>query len=226
MNGLRKAGVEINRKVLADLAVRDPVAFGAARGGRQAGALIMRDLLAALAELRERLKEIPQADERRLSDLKTGILGRKAGALTQMLGRLPKLDPASKKEVGAAANALKREFAAAFEARERELKRAAGTVTGLDLTMPGRAGWQGGLHLVTQVVDEICEIFRELGFTRAVGPEARPNGTISSPSISPRITRPSTPRIRSTWAGTSCCAPIPRLCRSARSSAIRRPSAS
>src|SRR5206468_6642150 len=34
-----------------------------------------------------------------------------------------------------------------------------------------RAQWRGGLHLVTQVVDEICEIFRELGFTRAVGPE-------------------------------------------------------
>src|SRR5690348_3364590 len=132
----------------------------------------MRDLLAALGELRERLKEIPQADERRLSDLKTEILGRKAGALTQILGRLPKLDPASKKEVGAAANALKREFEAAFEARERELKRAAGTVTGLDLTMPGRGGWQGGLHLVTQVVDEICGIFADLGFTRAVGPEA------------------------------------------------------
>src|SRR5881396_2426769 len=86
----------------------------------------MRDLLAAIAELRERLKEIPQADERRLSDLKTEILGRKAGALTQILGRLPKLDPASKKEVGAAANALKREFEAAFEARERELTRAVG----------------------------------------------------------------------------------------------------
>ena len=28
MNGLRKAGVEINRKMLADLAVRDSVAFG------------------------------------------------------------------------------------------------------------------------------------------------------------------------------------------------------
>jgi len=120
----------------------------------------MRDLLAALAELRERLKEIPQADERRLSDLKTEILGRKAGALTQILGRLPKLDPSSKKEVGAAANALKRDFEAAFEARERELKHAAGTVSGVDRTMPGRAGWQGGLHLVTQVVDEICDIFR------------------------------------------------------------------
>src|SRR5437899_3545823 len=132
----------------------------------------MRDLLAALAELRERLKEIPQGDERRLSDLKTEILGRKAGALTQILGRIPKLDPASKKEVGATANALKREFEAAFAARESELKRAAGTVTGVDLTLPGRTGWRGGLHLVTQVVDEICEIFRELGFTRAVGPEA------------------------------------------------------
>src|SRR5438132_13085776 len=102
----------------------------------------MRDLLAALSELRERLKEIPQADERRLSDLKTGILGRKAGALTQMLVRLPKLEPASNKEVGAAATALKREIAAAFDARERELKRAAGTATGLDLTMPGRPGRQ------------------------------------------------------------------------------------
>src|SRR5881409_3459255 len=104
----------------------------------------MGDLLAALSELRERLKEIPQADERRLSDLKTEILGRKAGALTQILGRLPKLDPASKKEVGAAANALKREFEATFEARERELKRAAGTVTGLTSPCPaapaGRAG--------------------------------------------------------------------------------------
>ena len=132
----------------------------------------MRDLLAALAELRERLQEIPQADERRLQDLKTEILGRKAGALTQILGGLPKLDPSSRKEVGAAANALKREFEAAFVARERELKRAAGAATGLDLTMPGRAVWRGGLHLVTQVVDEICDIFRELGFTRAIGPEA------------------------------------------------------
>ena len=132
----------------------------------------MRDLLAATAELRERLKEIPQADERRLADLKTEILGRKAGALTRILARVPKLDPASRKEVGTAANALKREFEAALAARERELKRATTSVSDVDLTMPGRPSWQGGgLHLVTQVVDEICEIFHELGFTRAVGPE-------------------------------------------------------
>jgi phenylalanyl-tRNA synthetase alpha chain len=38
--------------------------------------------------------------------------------------------------------------------------------------MPARPEWRGGIHIVTQVVDEICSIFRELGFTRAVGPEA------------------------------------------------------
>src|SRR5581483_10400401 len=145
MNGLRKAGVAVNRKALA-----------------------------ALAELRERLQEIPQADERRLQELKTAILGRKAGALTRILARLPALAPDARREVGAAANALKREFTAAFEARERALRResAAPGEAGPDLTMPGRGRWTGGLHLVTQVVDEICEIFRELGFTRAVGPEA------------------------------------------------------
>jgi phenylalanyl-tRNA synthetase alpha chain len=131
----------------------------------------MADLLAALTELRERLQAIPQSDERRLSDLKTEILGRKGGALTQILARLPKLDAASRKAVGAAANGLKREFEAAFEARETALKHAAATVTGLDLTMPARPAWRGGSHLVTQVMDEICDIFRELGFTRAVGPE-------------------------------------------------------
>src|SRR3989442_2342948 len=134
----------------------------------------MRDLLAAIAELRERLQELPQADERRAPDLKTEILGRKGGALTQILAALPRLEPAARKQVGGAANVLKRDFEAAFAARERALKRAgeaAGAVAGVDLTMPGRARWAGGLHLVTQVVDEICEIFHELGFTRAVGPE-------------------------------------------------------
>ena len=151
----------------------------------------MRDLLAALTELRERLKEIPQAGERRLKDLKTEILGRKAGALTKILATLPRLEPADRKEVGAAANALKQELEAALEARARELKRAAAGVAVLDLTMPGRARCHGGLHLVTQVVDEICEIFRELGFTRAVGPEAETEwynfGALNFPKDHPAI---------------------------------------
>ena len=66
----------------------------------------MSDLLAALNALRERLKEIPQADERRLLELKTELLGRKSGALTEILKALPSLDPDTRKRVGGAANAL------------------------------------------------------------------------------------------------------------------------
>ncbi|HJQ66935.1 MAG TPA: phenylalanine--tRNA ligase subunit alpha [Gemmatimonadales bacterium] len=131
----------------------------------------MRDLLASLEGLRERLREIPQADERRLQDLRTEILGRKNGALTDILKALPTLDGETRKAVGARANLLKREFEDALDARTRELARAPAAQSDLDPTMPGRAQWQGGLHLVTQVVDEICDIFRELGFVRAVGPE-------------------------------------------------------
>src|SRR5262249_28101854 len=42
----------------------------------------------------------------------------------------------------------------------------------IDLTMPGRRRWAGAAHPVTEVVDEICGIFRSLGFAVAVGPEA------------------------------------------------------
>jgi len=132
----------------------------------------MRDLLAELAGLRERLQEIPLADDRRLQALKTELLGRKAGALTDILRALPGLDPDTRKQVGGPANALKRELEAAFDARERALQAGARAVGDVDRTMPGRATWSGGLHPVTQVVDEICEIFHEIGFTRAVGPEA------------------------------------------------------
>src|SRR2546430_1652073 len=61
----------------------------------------MSDLLAALDSLRERLKEIPQADERRLQELKTELLGRKAGALTEILKALPGLEAEERKRVGA-----------------------------------------------------------------------------------------------------------------------------
>jgi len=136
----------------------------------------MSDLLAALDSLRERLNEIPQADERRLQELKTEFLGRKAGFLTEILKALPGLPPEERKLVGGIANLLKREFERAIDERERALKRSATALSGggggVDRTMPARPQWRGGVHIVTQVVDEICEIFGELGFSRVTGPEA------------------------------------------------------
>jgi phenylalanyl-tRNA synthetase alpha chain len=133
----------------------------------------MSDLLASLDGLRGRLKDIAQADAQQLQQLRTELLGRKNGALTQILKGLPDLDAEARRAVGAEANALKRDFEEALAARAAALAASAGDAAVGDPTMPGRApAWTGGLHLVTQVVDEVCDIFRELGFTRAVGPEA------------------------------------------------------
>jgi phenylalanyl-tRNA synthetase alpha chain len=124
-----------------------------------------------LDQVAEAAKRIATADAKELAALKTELLGRKAGILTRLLRRLPELPPEERRTVGARANQLRRELEAAFEAREGELKRQASKASALDLTMPARHRWRGAVHPVTAVVDEICEIFRELGFTRVTGPE-------------------------------------------------------
>jgi phenylalanyl-tRNA synthetase alpha chain len=124
-----------------------------------------------LAAIAARASDVARADTRQLDDLRTELLGRKAGALTDVLRALPALAPDARRAVGQRANQVKRDLEAAFAARQAELARAE-RAAAVDLTMPARRQWRGALHPVTRVVDEICDIFRELGFARVVGPEA------------------------------------------------------
>jgi phenylalanyl-tRNA synthetase alpha chain len=108
-----------------------------------------------------------------LDVVRTSLLGRKAGKVTELLKILPELPPEDRREAGAVVNGLKTEVGEKLDARNAELSQAAPAgATDLDLTMPGRARWLGAKHPVTLVIEEIEEIFRELGFTVAVGPEA------------------------------------------------------
>ncbi len=113
--------------------------------------------------------EIRHADGARRAELRVELLGRKAGRLTHILRGLSSLPPDERRVVGLRANELKREIESALEsgvASPKPLMQA------VDLTMPGRSAWRGAIHPVTAVVDEICEIFRDIGFTRVSGPEA------------------------------------------------------
>ncbi len=112
------------------------------------------------------------ADAGGLERVRVEYLGRKEGRLSGILRRLGEMDVAQRPAVGARANQVKERLQEALEAREAELSSPGGGSDREDLTLPGRHGWQGGLHPVTQVVDEICSIFAGLGFTRARGPEA------------------------------------------------------
>ena len=117
------------------------------------------------------LPQIGDADATRLEELRVELLGRKAGRLTHVLRGLGSVSPEERRSIGQRANQLKSEVETAIQQREQQLATDRGGAD-VDLTMPSRARWRGSVHPVTQTVDEICEIFRELGFTRVTGPEA------------------------------------------------------
>jgi phenylalanyl-tRNA synthetase alpha chain len=132
------------------------------------------ELRQTLAALRAELATITSLDARALEVAEVRLLGRKQGALTEIMKQLPALPADEKRAVGGEANALKQELEAAVAARRAVLTRQAEAAASraIDLTMPGRSRAIGGAHPVTQVVEEIVAIFHGLGFARATGPEA------------------------------------------------------
>lgn len=106
-------------------------------------------------------------DSAALRDWESRFTGKK-GALTELLrgvGGLPKEERA---DFGKRANEVKAALTAAYAARE-ELVRAhelAADLEGgqIDVTLPGRARTQGGLHPSTQTLREFYAIWAQMGF--------------------------------------------------------------
>jgi phenylalanyl-tRNA synthetase alpha chain len=133
---------------------------------------VVDDLIGELKEIeRDGEKAVAKAGSaQELEALRVEYVGRKGGRLTAVLRRLGELSADERPVVGAEANRVKDALSALLDEREASFA-VADAGPKVDLTLPGRRRWQGGLHPVTQVVDEICEIFRDLGFTRVAGPE-------------------------------------------------------
>lgn len=116
------------------------------------------------------------SDLANLEEVRVGALGKKGrvSALMQRLGFMP---PEERRDFGQAVNAVKVAVADALEARRETLAREA-TAARLaseraDVTLPVREGplAEGRVHPVSQVTDEITEIFADLGFSIAEGPD-------------------------------------------------------
>jgi phenylalanyl-tRNA synthetase alpha chain len=106
------------------------------------------------------------------TEVRTALVGRTSGRLSDLMSALGALPKEDRREAGLLANAVKQELEALLDARRAELAREQQKGPAIDGTMPGRATWQGTVHPVSLVIDEVIEIFRELGFTIALGPEA------------------------------------------------------
>jgi len=132
----------------------------------------MSDLDTLGAELLGRIAATP--DLAALEQARVGALG-KQGAVTQLLKTLGAMTPEQRQAEGPRIHALREAVAEAVAARKAALeaealgKRLA--TESLDMTLPVATGPQGSVHPISQVMDELAEIFADLGFSVATGPE-------------------------------------------------------
>ena len=115
-------------------------------------------------------------DVAELDAVRVAALGKK-GEVSALLAALGRLPAEERKAFGAAVNALKDAIGSALDERKSALEVAALTARlateQADVSLPVRTGAinEGRIHPVSQVFDEIAEIFADMGFSIAEGPD-------------------------------------------------------
>ncbi len=114
------------------------------------------------------------ADLSALDALRVETLG-KSGSVTALLKNLGAMDAETRTREAPAIHELRETVTAALGARKdalenAELERRLATER-LDLSLPAPSAPRGSIHAVSQVMDELTEIFADLGFAVAEGPE-------------------------------------------------------
>src|SRR3977135_692297 len=116
------------------------------------------------------------ADLSAIERVRMPALGKK-GRLPELMATLGAMPGDQRKAFGQAVNGLKARISEALEGRKAELERGALTARlateKADVTLPVRVGplQDGRIHPVSQVFDEVVEIFGDMGFAVAEGPD-------------------------------------------------------
>ena len=109
-----------------------------------------------------------------LEALRVSLLG-KSGSITGLLKTLGGMTPEQRQAEGPKIHALREAATAAIADRKAALEGAALdarlATEKLDMSLGVTVGAQGSVHPVSQVMDELAEIFADLGFAVATGPE-------------------------------------------------------
>jgi phenylalanyl-tRNA synthetase alpha chain len=114
------------------------------------------------------------ADLQALDQVRVDFLGKK-GRITERMKALGQLSAADRPKAGQAINQAKQVVQQAIEMRREALKNAvlAAKLAGekVDVTLPGRQSVAGSLHPVTRTLQRIEDLFAQMGFSVAEGPE-------------------------------------------------------
>ena len=114
------------------------------------------------------------ADLDALEAMRIALLG-KSGSISALLKTLGGMTPEQRQAEGPRINGLRLAATDAIAARKAELEIAALdarlATERLDMSLPAPATPRGSVHPVSQVMDELAEIFADMGFAVATGPE-------------------------------------------------------
>ncbi len=106
--------------------------------------------------------------------IRVAALG-KSGSITALLKTLGAMSPDQRQSEGPRIHALREAVTDALATRRAALERdaldARLAAETLDMTLPAEPLAMGTIHPVSQVMDELAEIFADLGFAVATGPE-------------------------------------------------------
>ena len=107
-----------------------------------------------------------------LEAARIALLGDRHGRVKALQETLRSIAKDDKPAAGKRFNEARQRLETLHADRKAALDRARAPSTTEDLSLPARREWHGAKHPVTLVIEEIEDIFRELGFTIAQGPEA------------------------------------------------------
>jgi phenylalanyl-tRNA synthetase alpha chain len=109
-----------------------------------------------------------------LEAVRIAALG-KQGSVSRLLKSLGAMTPEERQSQGPMINGLRESVTNAIALRKVELEGIALTARlnaeRIDITLPSRELPRGSVHPVSQVMDELAEIFADMGFAVAEGPE-------------------------------------------------------
>jgi phenylalanyl-tRNA synthetase alpha chain len=114
------------------------------------------------------------ADPQQLEAVRVEFLGAKQGRLKSTQKLMGQLDGADRPVAGKRLNEVKQAIEGAFEQARERLASGQAVVSAapaIDVTLPGLRPSLGGLHPITQTIEELMDIMGRLGFTAADGPE-------------------------------------------------------
>ena len=131
------------------------------------------DLFKRTEEVQKKLNsDLSQIVEDRyaVENLRLKYIG-KRGLITALFRDFATLDTESKRKLGKVLNSLKSETEAAISSLKERIKSRDISKEFFDYTLPGKPPRFGYLHPITKTMNEICAIFKEMGFEVEFGPE-------------------------------------------------------